>query len=134
MLNRLKELQIEAINEVSNTTDLKELNDLRVKYLGKKGPIQEVMKNMKDMQPEERKSAGAVSNEVKNAISAAIETKKEELEALAIQQKLANETIDVTLPGRTVNIGVTHPLQAVTNELESLFISMGYTVEEGTRS
>ena len=72
MLNRLKELQIEAINEVSNTTDLKELNDLRVKYLGKKGPIQEVMKNMKDMQPEERKSAGAVSNEVKNAISAAI--------------------------------------------------------------
>ncbi|MTL68178.1 phenylalanine--tRNA ligase subunit alpha, partial [Turicibacter sanguinis] len=50
MLNRLKELQIEAINEVSNTTDLKELNDLRVKYLGKKGPIQEVMKNMKDMQ------------------------------------------------------------------------------------
>ena len=131
MLNRLKEVQIEAINEISNTTDLKELNDLRVKYLGKKGPIQEVMKNMKDMQPEERKSAGAVSNEVKNAISAAIETKKEELEALAIQQKLANETIDVTLPGRTVNIGVTHPLQAVTNELESLFISMGYTVEEG---
>ena len=113
MLNRLKELQIEAINEVSNTTDLKELNDLRVKYLGKKGPIQEVMKNMKDMHPEERKSAGAVKKKKKNAISAAI------------------ETIDVTLPGRTVNIGVTHPLQAVTNELESLFISMGYTVEEG---
>lgn len=76
MLNRLKELQIEAINEVSNTTDLKELNDLRVKYLGKKGPIQEVMKNMKDMQPEERKSAGAVSNEVKKQSQQRLKQKK----------------------------------------------------------
>ncbi|MDO5793561.1 MAG: phenylalanine--tRNA ligase subunit alpha [Turicibacter sp.] len=131
MLDRLKQLQVEALSEVANTTDLKELNDLRVKYLGKKGPIQEVMKNMKDMAPEERKSAGQVSNEVKTAISQAIESKKAELEALAIQQQLANETIDVTLPGRTNYIGVVHPLQAVTNELESLFISMGYTVEEG---
>ena len=131
MLDRLKQLQVEALSEVANTTDLKELNDLRVKYLGKKGPIQEVMKNMKDMAPEERKSAGQVSNEVKSVISQAIETKKAELEALAIQQQLANETIDVTLPGRTNYIGVVHPLQAVTNELEALFISMGYTVEEG---
>ena len=98
MLDRLKQLQVEALSEVANTTDLKELNDLRVKYLGKKGPIQEVMKNMKDMAPEERKSAGHVSNEVKSVISQAIETKKAELEALAIQQQLANEKIDVTLP------------------------------------
>ena len=89
MLDRLKQLQVEALSEVANTTDLKELNDLRVKYLGKKGPIQEVMKNMKDMAPEERKSAGQVSNEVKSVISQAIETKKAELEALAIQQQLA---------------------------------------------
>ena len=113
MLDRLKQLQVEALSEVANTTDLKELNDLRVKYLGKKGPIQEVMKNMKDMAPEERKSAGQVSNEVKSVISQAIETKKAELEALAIQQQLANETIDVTLPGRTNYIGVVHQLALI---------------------
>ena len=99
MLDRLKELQVEALSEVEQTTDLKELNNLRVKYLGKKGPIQEVMKNMKDMAPEERKSAGQVSNEVKSAISQAIETKKVELEELAIAKQLASETIDVRLPG-----------------------------------
>lgn len=131
MLDRLKELQVQALAEVGQTTDLKELNNLRVKYLGKKGPIQEVMKNMKDMAPEERKSAGQVSNEVKTAISQAIESKKVELEEVAIAMQLASETIDVTLPGRRTRIGVVHPLQAVTNEVESLFISMGYTVEEG---
>ncbi|HAX73450.1 MAG TPA: phenylalanine--tRNA ligase subunit alpha, partial [Firmicutes bacterium] len=131
MLNRLKEVQIEALNEVAKTSELKDLNDLRVKYLGKKGPIQEVMKNMKDMTPDERKSAGVVSNEVKNAITDAIETKRAELEEAAIRKQLENETIDVTLPGRVHKMGTTHPLHAVTQELEELFIGMGYTVEEG---
>ena len=131
MLDRLKDLQAEALSEVSSVPDLKELNDLRIKYLGKKGPIQEVMKNMKDMDPEERKSIGLISNQVKSAISQEIENKKEELEAAAIAQQLANETIDVTLPGRAATIGAIHPLQAILSELEELFIAMGYTVEEG---
>ena len=131
MLNRLKELQLEALSEVSNAVDLIQLNDLRVKYLGKKGPIQEVMKNMKDMAPEERKSVGQVSNEVKAAISSEIEIKKDELEKMAIAAQLASETIDVTLPGRQTAMGTSHPLHQITAEVEELFISMGYTVEEG---
>ncbi|MCL1950968.1 MAG: phenylalanine--tRNA ligase subunit alpha [Turicibacter sp.] len=131
MLERLKQLEVEALTEVSNVPGLKELNDLRIKYLGKKGPIQEVMKNMKDMDPEERKSVGQISNQVKAVISQEIETKKEALEAEAIALQLANETIDVTLPGRMPAIGTIHPLQAILSELEELFIAMGYTVEEG---
>ena len=129
VLEKFKNEETDILEETIE--NLKELNNLRVKYLGKKGPIQEVMKNMKDMAPEERKSAGQVSNEVKTAISQAIESKKVELEEVAIAMQLASETIDVTLPGRRTRIGVVHPLQAVTNEVESLFISMGYTVEEG---
>jgi len=131
MLDRLKELQVEAVAEVNTVLDLNALNDLRIKYLGKKGPIQEVMKNMKDMDPEERKSVGQISNQVKAAISQEIESKKNELEAAAIAAQLANETIDVTLPGRMPKVGAIHPLQAILSELEELFIAMGYTVEEG---
>ncbi|MGL4335355.1 MAG: phenylalanine--tRNA ligase subunit alpha [Turicibacter sp.] len=131
MLNRLKEVQVEALLEVASTTELKDLNDIRVKYLGKKGPIQEVMKNMKDMSAEDRPKAGQVSNEVKAVIAQAIEAKKAQLEALEISKQLASETIDVTLPGRVHEMGTTHPLHAVTSELETLFIGMGYTVEEG---
>ena len=131
MLERLKELQTEAVSEVGNVLDLNSLNELRIKYLGKKGPIQEVMKNMKDMDPEERKSVGQISNQVKATISQEIESKKEELEAAAIAMQLASETIDVTLPGRAPKVGTIHPLQAILSELEELFIAMGYTVEEG---
>ena len=131
MLERLKELQVEALAEVGNAPGLNELNELRIKYLGKKGPIQEVMKSMKDMAPEERKSVGQVSNQVKSIISQEIETKKEVLEAATIARQLASETLDVTLPGRIQSIGTIHPLQAILTEIEELFISLGYTIEEG---
>ena len=131
MLNELKQLQGQALEEIQATSDLKVLNDYRVQYLGKKGPIQEVMKNMKDMDPAQRREAGQVSNEVKKIISEAIETKKVELEEAEIARQLASETIDVTLPGRVHKLGTTHPLQAIVTEIEELFIGMGYAVAEG---
>ncbi len=131
MLNELKQLQVQALGEIQAASDLKVLNDYRVQYLGKKGPIQEVMKNMKDMDPAERREAGQVSNEVKKVISEAIEAKKVELEEAEIARQLASETIDVTLPGRVHQLGTTHPLQAIVTEIEELFIGMGYSVAEG---
>lgn len=131
MIERLKELEAVALAEISQAADLKQLNDLRVMYLGKKGPIQEVMKSMKDMDPEARKAVGQISNEVKTLLSQEINTKKEALEALAIAQQLASETIDVTLPGRKFTLGTKHPLHTVTQQLEALFISMGYQIAEG---
>lgn len=131
MQERLKELQQEALGLVDNAADLKELNNVRVSYLGKKGPITEVLKGMGKLSPEERPKMGALANEVRDAISKAIENKQAVLEEEAVQRKLASETIDVTLPGRPVKVGNHHPLTRIIEEIEDLFIGMGYTVAEG---
>jgi phenylalanyl-tRNA synthetase alpha chain len=131
MQERLKELQTEALERVNTAVDLKELNEIRVSYLGKKGPITEVLKGMGKLSAEERPKMGALANEVRDAIAAAIESKQKKLEEAAVAAKLAAETIDVTLPGRPVKSGNNHPLTRVVEEIEDLFIGMGYTVAEG---
>ncbi len=102
MEQKLKQLQTEAISKVDVATDLKELNDIRVAYLGKKGPITEVLRGMGKLSPEERPKMGKLANEVRGKISEKIEDRKIVLENEAIEKKLAAETIDVTLPGRPV--------------------------------
>jgi phenylalanyl-tRNA synthetase alpha chain len=131
MQDRLKELQTEAINLVDAATDLKQLNDVRVAYLGKKGPITEVLRGMGKLSEEERPKMGALVNEVREAITTKIEEKQSKLEADVINTKLASEKIDVTLPGRPVKQGNHHPLTRIIEEIEDLFIGMGYTVAEG---
>ena len=132
MLEQLKELAVQAESEIKTVETLDALNDLRVKYLGKKGPIQEVMKNMKDLNPDERKAAGQISNEVKRTLSDAINAKKETLELAEINRQLRDETIDVTLPGKKSIIGGMHPLNALIADVEDFFIGMGYTIAEGS--
>jgi phenylalanyl-tRNA synthetase alpha chain len=131
MQERLKELEAEALTKISESANLKELNDIRVSYLGKKGPITEVLKGMGKLSAEERPIMGALANEVRDRISGSIEEKQQLLEAAAIEAKLASETIDVTLPGRPVKTGNHHPLTRIIEEIEDLFIGMGYTVAEG---
>ncbi|WNS74534.1 phenylalanine--tRNA ligase subunit alpha [Bacillus sp. DTU_2020_1000418_1_SI_GHA_SEK_038] len=131
MQERLKELQTEALDKISQASDLKELNDIRVSYLGKKGPITEVLKGMGKLSAEERPIMGALANEVRDAIAVEIETKQSHLEEAAVQEKLAGEKIDVTLPGRPVKTGNHHPLTSIVEEIEDLFIGMGYTIAEG---
>ncbi|WP_102274327.1 phenylalanine--tRNA ligase subunit alpha [Cytobacillus massiliigabonensis] len=131
MQERLKELQTEALESINQASDLKELNDIRVSYLGKKGPITEVLKGMGKLSAEERPKMGALANEVRDAIAAGIEEKQKHLEEAAVQEKLALEKIDVTLPGRPVKTGNHHPLTRIIEEIEDLFIGMGYTVAEG---
>ncbi|MBG9541651.1 phenylalanine--tRNA ligase [Cytobacillus firmus] len=131
MQERLKELQTEALEKISTAADLKELNDIRVSYLGKKGPITEVLKGMGKLSAEERPKMGALANEVRDRIAAGIEEKQKHLEEAAVQEKLAAEKIDVTLPGRPVKTGNHHPLTRIIEEIEDLFIGMGYTVAEG---
>jgi len=132
MLEQLKELAVQAESEIKEVVTLEALNDLRVKYLGKKGPIQEVMKNMKDLTPDERKAAGQISNDVKRTLSDAINVKREELELVEVNKQLANETIDVTLPGKKVTLGGSHPLNTTIADIEAFFIGMGYSIAEGS--
>ena len=131
MQERLLELQEEALQKVAAASELKELNEVRVAYLGKKGPITEVLRGMGKLSAEERPKIGALANEVREAIATKIEEKQKALETAAVNAKLATETIDVTLPGRPVNKGNLHPLTRVVEEIEDLFIGMGYTVAEG---
>ncbi|MBM7660600.1 phenylalanyl-tRNA synthetase alpha chain [Bacillus mesophilus] len=131
MKERLQELQEEAIQQIQGTQDLKELNDIRVSFLGKKGPITEVLKGMGKLPAEERPIIGEVANKVREAITNAIEKKLATLEQAEVEKKLASQKIDVTLPGRPVRKGNHHPLTAIVEEIEDLFIGMGYTIAEG---
>nr|WP_239587098.1 phenylalanine--tRNA ligase subunit alpha [Bacillus ectoiniformans] len=124
-------MQTEALQKIEAADNLKDLNDIRVAYLGKKGPVTEILKGMGKLSAEERPKMGALGNEVRGAIASSIEAKQTVLEQAEIQKQLENETIDVTLPGRSVKTGCQHPLTRVVEEIEDLFISMGYTVAEG---
>ncbi|WP_239254736.1 phenylalanine--tRNA ligase subunit alpha [Listeria ilorinensis] len=131
MLEQLNALQKEAEESLTQVTDLKSLNDLRVKYLGKKGPMTEIMKQMGKLSAEEKPLVGARANEVRTALAKQIEAAQARLEEEAIITKLQEETIDVTLPGTKVGAGTPHLLTQVIEELEDLFIGMGYRVAEG---
>ncbi|MBC1603566.1 phenylalanine--tRNA ligase subunit alpha [Paenilisteria rocourtiae] len=131
MLDQLEQLKQEAVKEIVAVESLETLNDLRVKYLGKKGPMTEIMKQMGKLSAEERPKVGAIANEVREELTNAIQEKQEELGAAEIKKQLANETIDVTLPGTTVKEGTAHLLTQVIEEIEDLFIGMGYSIAEG---
>ena len=128
---KLESLQTEALNEIQAANDSKTLDHVRVLYLGKKGSITEVLRGMKDLDPAERPVIGALANVVRDAIQAALDEQKETLEAEAIRQALLEETIDVTLPGKKVAKGQSHVLTQIMEEIEDLFMTMGYQVIEG---
>ncbi|PKG25073.1 phenylalanine--tRNA ligase subunit alpha [Niallia nealsonii] len=128
---KLKELQSEAAQKIADAENVKQLNDIRIAYLGKKGPITEVLKGMGKLSAEERPKMGALVNVIRDEITAQIEQKQTTLEEAEVQKKIAAETIDITLPGRPVSVGNHHSLTRVVEEIEDLFIGMGYTVEEG---
>src|SRR5574342_744114 len=100
MQERLKELQTETIGLIDAASDLKQLNDVRVAYLGKKGPITEVLRGMGKLSEEERPKMGALVNEVREVISTKITEKQSALEAAVINEKQKKKKIDVSLPGR----------------------------------
>ncbi|MFA9558683.1 phenylalanine--tRNA ligase subunit alpha [Evansella sp. AB-rgal1] len=131
MLDRLKELKDEAITKVNEATSVKELKDLRITYLGKKGPITEVLKGMGKLPAEERPKVGQVANEVREAVATSIGEKEQKLEEEALAAKLKEESIDVTLPGRPLQKGSRHPLTSVIETIEDVFVGMGFTVAEG---
>ena len=131
MENELLRIKEEALNKLDECSSLKELNDIRVLYLGKKGPIQESMKLMKNMDPEARKTFGQISNLVKQELSKAVEEKKELLENQTILDKINREKIDITLPSYKLDQGSLHPLSIIVTELEDLFLGMGYQIAEG---
>jgi phenylalanyl-tRNA synthetase alpha chain len=128
---KLLALKDEALVEVTQVTTPAQLQELKVKYLGKKGPVTEVLKGMGALSAEERPLVGQVANDVRAAIEEAIDALQVKFNEAETAHKLQSETIDVTLPGREAPIGAIHPLSRVIREIEDVFVGMGYTVEEG---
>lgn len=130
-MENLTVIKEEAVKQIKACEDNASLNQLRVLYLGKKGPIQEVMKSMKDLPKEERPAFGAQVNEVKTEISNLLEERKVILEEKEMIEKMEREKLDITLSGYRPHTGNIHPLMIVQQELEDLFIGLGYSVAEG---
>ena len=127
----LEQLKVDTLEKIATTKQLDNLNDIRVQILGKKGSITEVLRGMKDLDPEMRPVVGSFANEIRDELTANLETKKAELTELALNAALEKETIDVTLPGNELNIGTPHILTQVIEEIEDVFLGLGYEIIEG---
>ena len=130
-MENLSVLTEEALTLIENARDLPSLDQVRVDYLGKKGQITALLKSLGNLSTEERPAAGAKINEAKSRVQDRINLRKSELENAAVQQKLAAETIDVTLSGRRAGRGGLHPVTRTLRRIESIFTSVGYNVAEG---
>ncbi len=128
---RLEEIRQKAVAEIKASTEANGLNDIRVAILGKKGELTAILKSMKDVAPEDRPKVGQWVNDTRAAIEEALSEAKEEIEAKALEMRLAAETIDVTLPGEAAKSGHRHPNVRVLDEVERIFTGMGYEVVEG---
>jgi len=131
MKEQLENIKKSATNEIETSKSVRELEDIRVKYLGKKGELTAVLKSMKNLSKEERPIVGQVANEIREALEAALKDKKVALEKSEQDQKIANEVIDITLPAKKVAIGKMHPLDKTLEELSNIFIGMGYEIVSG---
>ncbi len=131
MKEQLNEIRQTAEEKLAAVTELSALEELRIQYLGKKGELTAVLKGMGALTPEERPLIGQLANEVRSFIETALETKKAEFEAALEAKKLAGETIDVTMPGKSSTLGKKHPLTSVLDDLKNIFIGMGFSIVEG---
>lgn len=131
MQAQLEALKEETLQHIENAADLNELNDIRVNTLGKKGPITEVLRGMRDLDPKERPIVGAYANEIRDVLNEALAERKTVLETEAMNQRLEEERLDVTLPGKAMAQGGSHIITDIITEIEDLFIGMGYQVVRG---
>ena len=131
MKEQINQIKQHALEEILNTQDLKTLNDVKVKYLGKKGELTSVLRGMGALSAEERPIIGSLVNEVRAEIENALNEKEEKYKQAELEEKLEKETIDITLPGTKIKRGSKHPVNRVIEEIEDIFVSMGYDVVDG---
>ncbi len=131
MKEKLNNVLDQSLNALKGALDLKELEQLRIDYLGKKGEITSLMSLMKDLPNQDKPEFGKQVNLLKAQFESEFQNKKLELEAVALDQQLIKEKIDITLPASQVLLGQVHPLTQVLNQINELFIAMGYAIVEG---
>ena len=131
MKEKVEEIKKNLESDLENIKSLQEIQDLKVKYLGKKGLVTELTSNMKELSIEERKEVGKLSNEIKNYVTEKINNLEEKLKEIELNKKLENEKIDITLPSTKISMGGANILEKLIEEVEELLMSMGYDVVEG---
>ena len=131
MQERIKEIYEEALRKIQEAKDPEELSTVRILYLSKKSELMAFMVKMRELSGEEKSKFGQFINQIKNDISDALEQKRAEMEKCALQKRLQEEVIDITLPGRNYLRGSKHLFNAIVDEVSRIFIGMGYTVAEG---
>ncbi len=131
MKNKLESIRAESLKAIREAADLSGLDALRVQYLGKKGSLSAVLKQLGSLSAEERPQIGQMANVIRAAIEDALKERTEALQSALMERKLQEEAVDVTIPGTPVNLGARHPLQIVWDECVDIFIGMGFQVAEG---
>ncbi|HGE73175.1 TPA: phenylalanine--tRNA ligase subunit alpha [Candidatus Poribacteria bacterium] len=131
MQEKLKTIESEALEQLALAKSLAELDNIRVKYLGKKGVLTDILKGMKDVPPEERPIIGQLANKIKDTLSTELDKAIEAMKVKEYSAKLASEFIDITLPGRRHITGKKHPLTQITEEIVEIFKGMGFQVADG---
>ncbi len=131
MKEKLEKIRKEVLAQIQESQSLEKLNDVRVLALGKKGLLTELLKGMKEVDPKDRPKVGQMVNEVRAEIETALEGEKEKLEGILREARLKSEVIDVTLPAAKNKVGHRHPNTIALEEVERIFVGMGYEVVEG---
>ena len=131
MKQQLENIRLQALAALENADSPAALEELRVKYLGKKGELTAVLKMMGKLSAEERPVMGALANTVRAELEAKLEEAKQSIGAKVLEAKLTSETIDVTIPGEEVQLGHQHPMNQVLQQIKDIFVGMGYTVVDG---
>ena len=131
MKKMLQDLREVAVKAILGADDPQALESLRIQYLGKKGDLTKLLKMMGKLDPSERPAMGQLANQVRAEVENALAQRKDELSALLLEQKLASEAVDVTIPGKRTQIGHKHPMYVVLDEIKDIFIGMGFEILEG---
>ncbi len=131
MKEQLAKIRAEALSAFEGVKDSAALDELRVRYLGKKGELTAVLKQMGRLSAEERPAMGQLANEVRAALESALDSASRKLEEAALEMKLKAETVDVTIPGKQIQVGHRHPMNTALDEIKEIFIGMGFTVLDG---
>lgn len=131
MSDDLKAIEAQFQEGLAAAKTMEALEALRVSYLGKKGQLTAIMRSMGKVPPEERPAMGQLANTVRATVDAALKARREELSAALLEQKMAADAVDVTLPGRRLSQGTQHLISQIREEIEDIFVGLGYTVEDG---
>ena len=131
MKEKLEEILKEGLTEIERANDLKSLDEVRVKFLGKQGALMSILRNMKEVPQEERKEVGSLANGVREKLESALSKKSEKLEEDALNLKMQSEKVDITMPSKGVKRGALHPLTRFNNKFMDICVEMGFSVIQG---